>query len=56
MLYTRDQRTGEHLVIDGADVSRYRTRAEALEIATRRHEAQCAERAAANVSTGGRNH
>ena len=44
MLYTRDPRTGELLVIDGDNVARFRTRAEALEIATRRHEAQCQER------------
>lgn len=50
MLYTRDPRTGEHLVIDGTHVSRYRTRAEALEIATRRYEAQCREREAESAA------
>ena len=43
LLYTRDPVTGEHLVIDGAQVLRLRTRAEALEIANRRHEACCSE-------------
>ncbi|MGI9625177.1 MAG: hypothetical protein ACR2PK_20290, partial [Acidimicrobiales bacterium] len=47
MLYTKDPYTGDHLVIDGTEVLRLRTRAEALEIATRRHEAACAERQAA---------
>ena len=39
LLYTRDPITGEHLVIDGAQVLRLRTRAEALEIANRRYKA-----------------
>ena len=39
MLYTRDERTGEHLVIDGDVVLRLRTRAEALEIANERYAA-----------------
>lgn len=45
MLYTKDPHTGDHLVIDGDEVFRLRTRAEALSMATRRHEAKCAERA-----------
>ena len=36
MLYTRDEHTGEHLVIDGDEVLRLQTRAEALEVANRR--------------------
>ena len=44
MLYTKDPFTGDHLVIDGDQVFRLRTRAEALAMATRRHEAKCAER------------
>lgn len=39
LLYTRDPITGDHLVIDGAQVLRLRTRAEALEIANRRYKA-----------------
>ena len=45
MLYTKDPYTGDHLVIDGDEVFRLRTRAEALAMATRRHEKKCAERA-----------
>lgn len=45
MLYTKDPTTGDHLVIDGEEVFRLRTRAEALAMATRRHEQKCAERA-----------
>ncbi len=44
MLYTKDPVTGDHLVIDGDDVFRLRTRAEALAMATRLHEEKCAER------------
>ena len=45
MLYTKDPHTGDHLVIDGDEVFRLRTRAEALAMATRRHEEKCAQRA-----------
>lgn len=37
MLYTRDPLTGEHLVVDGDEVLRLNSRAEALEIANRRY-------------------
>lgn len=38
MLYTKDPRTGDHLVIDGEEVFRLRTRAEALAMASRRRD------------------
>lgn len=41
MLYTKDPRTGDHLVIDGEEVFRLRTRAEALAVASRLLEARC---------------
>jgi hypothetical protein len=44
VLYTKDPRTGDHLVIDGKRVSRFGTRAEALAVAAALHEAQCARR------------
>ncbi len=44
MLYTKDPFTGDHLVIDGDEVLRMRTRAEALAVANRRHAEACAER------------
>lgn len=44
MLYTKDPFTGEHLVIDGDQVFRLRSRAEALAIANQRHAKACAER------------
>ena len=37
MLDTRDPYTGDHLVIDGDEVYRLGTRAEALELANRRY-------------------
>ena len=37
MLYTRDPYTGDHLVIDGDEIHRLGTRAEALELANRRY-------------------
>ncbi len=36
MLYRRDPHTFDHLVIDGDEILRLRTRAEALEVANRR--------------------
>ncbi len=41
MLYRRDPHTFDHLVIDGDEILRLRTRAEALEVANRRHRERC---------------
>jgi hypothetical protein len=43
MLYTHDNITGEHLVIDGDETIRCATRAEALVLANQRYAAYCAE-------------
>ena len=56
MLYTRDPYTGDHLVIDGDEVIRLQTRAEALEIANRRCAAVRASMRVAALEGDAENH